>query len=71
MGQVSILLNLDDLLLRIVRQRPDERCLLYTSDAMEYYRNVMSKRIGGFDPAKSGSQFPSLMFSEPSWYVVR
>jgi peptide/nickel transport system substrate-binding protein len=40
-------------------------------DAMEYYRNVMSKRIGGFDPAKSGSQFPSLMFSEPSWYVVR
>ncbi len=40
-------------------------------DNMPYYRNVLNKRILGFDPAKAGSQFPSTMFYEPEWYVAK
>jgi peptide/nickel transport system substrate-binding protein len=40
-------------------------------DNMPYYRNVMNKRILGFDAAKAGSQFTSTMFYEPEWYIAR
>jgi ABC-type transport system substrate-binding protein len=40
-------------------------------DAMPYYRNVMNKRILGFDPARAGSQFSSTMFYEPEWWIAQ
>jgi peptide/nickel transport system substrate-binding protein len=39
-------------------------------DAMPYYRNVMNKRILGFDPAKAGAEYPFMMFHEPEWYIA-
>jgi peptide/nickel transport system substrate-binding protein len=39
-------------------------------DVMPYYRNVMNKRILGFDPKRAGSQFSSMMFYEPEWYIA-
>ena len=39
-------------------------------DGMPYYRNVMNKRILGFDPAKAGSQFSSTMFYQPEWWIA-
>jgi peptide/nickel transport system substrate-binding protein len=40
-------------------------------DNMPYYRNVMNKRILGFDPAKAGSQFSSMMFYQPEWWIAQ
>lgn len=40
-------------------------------DNMPYYRNVMSKRILGFDGKRAGSQFTSTMYDEPSWYIAQ
>jgi peptide/nickel transport system substrate-binding protein len=40
-------------------------------DDMPYYRNVMNKRIHGFEAAKAGSQFTSTIYTEPSWYVAQ
>ena len=40
-------------------------------DNMPYYRNVMNKRILGFDSAKAGSQFSSMMFYQPEWWIAQ
>jgi peptide/nickel transport system substrate-binding protein len=40
-------------------------------DGMPYYRNVMNKRILGFNPAEAGSQFTSTMYHQPEWYIAQ
>lgn len=40
-------------------------------DNMPYYRNVMNKRIAGFDSEKAGSNFTATMYHEPEWYVAQ
>jgi peptide/nickel transport system substrate-binding protein len=40
-------------------------------DVMPYYRNVISKRIGGVNPAHAGSTFTGTMYDEPGWYITQ
>lgn len=40
-------------------------------DVSPYYRNVLNKRVKGFEASRGGSVFTATMFDEPKWWIAQ